>query len=743
MSTPDPVEALLSQLTRREQVGQLNQRLYGWDAVRRVGDRYELTDAFHTEVERWGGLGALYGVFRADAWSGRHWDNGVPPQHRAQVAALVQDAVRAGSRHGIGALVVEEAPHGHQALGGALFPVNLNVGASWDPDLYQECSRVLARTLRADGVHLALVSALDLLRDPRWGRAEECYGESAFLSARLCAALVHGMQGTGRRALADGTGVGVVLKHFVAQGEAVGGRNGQSASLGARDLAELHLPAAKAGIDAGAVGVMAAYTDVDGVPCGASKDLLTGVLREQWRFDGVVMADGGALDRLTAMTGSPADSAALAVTAGVDLSLWDHAFTRLEETAGRDPAVAAAVERACRRVLRLKHRFGLLPHPSPADRESVRVGSSRAADVAAAARLSRRLAARSLVLLSNPTDVLPLPTAPPPGRPRRRWLVTGPYADDTTALLGDYVPPLRLEDDRSVRAALAAVAVVTDLPDPLVDAVICVVGGTSHRAYDDAFAGNGALLSGAAATCGEGVDLADLRLPADQLDLLRTLRAATTAPLVAVVVAGRPQVLTEVFDSCDAVLLAGYPGPYGADAIADVLTGAVEPAGRLAATLPTVPGAVPVRHDDRHPASYLDAPDPVLRPFGAGRTYGPQPSRALAAVVGPTGDLTLEVTVTNHGDRPVEDVVQLYGRRLGGAAWPRRRELIGFARVRVEPRAKLDVRLDVPAATAFAAAGRPHVIPRTELSLAVDASPLLVVTADGQVHPCDQPAWDH
>ncbi|MFC5801973.1 glycoside hydrolase family 3 N-terminal domain-containing protein [Streptomyces formicae] len=689
------VGELLSRMTLREKVGQLNQRLFGWDCVARRRGGFELTDAFHAEVERWGGLGALYGLFRADAWSGRSWKDGIRPEERAEVAALVTDAVRSGSRHGVPPLVVEEAPHGHQALGSTLFPVNLNAGASWDPGLLAECARAVAAELRAGGVHLALVSALDLLRDPRWGRAEECFGEDPLLAAELTRALVEGMQGVGRSALATG-GVGVVLKHFAAQGEGVGGRNGQSAVLGPRDLHELHLPAAEAGTRAGAVGVMAAYNDIDGVPCCANPELLTGLLRDAWGFDGLVMADGKAVDRLAAMTGSLREAARTALLAGVDLSLWDEAYTLLEEAAEDDPRTAEAIDRACGAVLRVKSVLGLL-EADPV-RPAVERVHPEAAPVRTAAELSGRLARRSLVLLENRTRTLPLALDAV-----REIAVIGPNAASATALLGDYVPPLLPEAERSVldavRDRLGDRVRVRHVPDDgrefeaataSADLVLAVLGGTSHRHYGDGFADNGAALR-TRATCGEGVDLADLRLPGGQDALLRRARAATGAPLVAVVVAGRPHVLTEVLALADATLWAGYPGPYGADAVLDVLLGEAEPEGRLPMTLPADPGAVPVRYNDRRPADgvYVDAPRPVLRAFGYGQGYRTSRVTGLLAHAGEGSAAADRIVVTveleNESARPLPEVVQVYAHRTGGPAWPRVRELVAFRRVVLPP----------------------------------------------------------
>lgn len=721
------VEQLLERMTTREKVGQLNQRLLGWECVVRQGKGYRLTDHFTEELDRWGGLGALYGLFRADAWSGRTWENGIPPEDRAEVAALVDTAVREASPHGVPALIVEEAPHGHQALGGTLLPTNLAVGATWDPATYREAARAVAAELSASGVHLALVSALDILRDPRWGRCEECFGEDPLLAAEFTRALVEGMQGKGRCRLRAG-GVGVTLKHFAAQGEAFGGRNGQSAVLGPHDLAEIHLPAAKAGIDAGAVAVMAAYTDIDGVPCCANRALLGDLLRDQWGFDGIVMADGKAIDRLVTMTGTPAAAARIAVTSGVDLSLWDEAYMLLPRIAMNDAQVHAAVDRSVRRVLRLKDRLGLLDSPqSPGPRASASRQSREQEIITLSSRtraLAAGLAERGLVLLDNGDRVLPIAQ-----RETCRIAVLGPHADDPTAPLGDYVPPLAPDGGRTVLAALRdqcrGWAEVRGLAseEPGVfpaggeemsallswaEVVVTVLGGTSHRCYDDLFADNGATLiptrgsDSIRATCGEGLDVADLQLSYGQDAWLKRVRAGTSQPVIAVVIAGRPPVLTEVLALADATVWAGYPGPGGADAIARLLVGEIEPTGRLPFTLPRSTGVVPLRYNDRHSAAgaYIDQPDPVLRPFGFGLGYRTATVTSLLATVG-AQTVTVTVLVCNDSSAPLTDTVQIFARRWGGGLWPRLRELLAFRRVELPGETEIAIEVTLPVSDAF------------------------------------------
>ncbi|WP_445407714.1 glycoside hydrolase family 3 protein, partial [Streptomyces albidoflavus] len=391
------VRDLLARMTLTEKVGQVNQRMYGWHAYERTPSGYRLTEAFRTEVAAFDGMGALYGLQRADPWSGVTAETGIGAADGARVSDTVQRHVVENTRLGIPVLMVEEMPHGHQALDGTLLPVNLAVGATWNPELYEEAVALAAAELRARGGHVALVSALDLVRDPRWGRTEECFGEDPYLAARFTEALVRGAQGRPAERIAPDRAA-VVLKHFAGQGATVGGRNSAATELGIRELHEIHLEAALAGVRAGAAGVMAAYNEFDGLPCAASHELLTGILREKWGFDGVVMADGLALDRLVRMAGDPVAAAATALSAGCDLSLWDACFPRLAEAIDRGLVEEGALDAAVGRVLALKFRLGLFEQPYTGERPAV----------AGLRELSRRLARESVTLLAHDGTTLPL-----------------------------------------------------------------------------------------------------------------------------------------------------------------------------------------------------------------------------------------------------------------------------------------------------------------------------------------------
>jgi beta-glucosidase len=795
----------------RTKIGQVNQRLKGWEAVRWVDGAARVTDLLRAEVDRWGGIGALYGVLRADPWSAVHWSNGIPPERSAEAYDAVQEHItRYGD--GIPVLFVEEAPHGLMALGGTTLPVNLALGAGMDPDLTEELAVLVAAEARARGTHVALVSGLDLLRDPRWGRAEECFGEDPALAAALVAATVRGMQGTRRASSGlvpgpidathpelppasrlpdpiDGRHVAVVAKHLAAQGAGIGGRNGSGAPIGPRELGELHLRPAYAAASAGVAGFMAAYNDIDGVPCSANHALLTGTLRDDWGWHGLVMADGTAIDRLRDAAPDPASAAALALNAGVDLSLWDDAYTHIEEALDRGLVTEATLDRAVERVLGLKRRLGLLPttvptadHGGPAPALSTPHAALAARRTASADRqvspeahdhgaLLTRAARQSVVLVHDRAAVLPL-------SPAATVAVVGPNADDLAAQLGDYTPPRPPHDPEATTVRSALVARIgaervlhtrgSRLRGPLdatrsgragapleavtracasADVAVVVLGGSSRRSYDDAFADNGAVEGPAPdTTTGEGVDLASVALPQAQLDVVHAARASGR-PVVGVVIDGRPRVLTALADLVDALIVAPFPGPRGGCAIVDTLvTGTA--AGRLPASFPVADGVFPVAHDERLETArgYLDHRHPRGPAFGTAAAPGlsatiattrPSPSISTAELDA-GGSLTVIVDVRNDGDRPLDLPIPLWGRRHERGLRPRRRTLLAVRRVALDPGGSTVLTFELgPDALGSWSTGRPLAVPvrvdawcTDDVDQPADATPLLVTAPD-------------
>lgn len=709
------VDRLIDSMSFTQKVGQLNQRLFGWKSVERnAAGRLVASDELKQEIDRWGGLGALYGLLRADPWSGQHWGNGIRPEERPEAVAVVQQTVLERGAHGIGVLLSEEAPHGHQALGGAVLPTNLGLGATFDSQGVQEAEAAVAAELAASGIHIALVSGLDIARDPRWGRCEECFGEDPLMASRMCEAIVTGMQGEHRSKVGHG-GVAVVLKHLAAQGEAVGGRNGQSAVLGPHDLHEIHLPPVAAGVRAGALGFMAAYNDIDSVPCCANPWLLKDYLRDQLGFDGIVMADGLAVDRLEDMAGSIPAAGRAALLAGVDVSLWDEGFARLEEYAD-DEQVVAAVDTALRRVLELKAMFGLLPEDG-ADTAAIAMPSADAIAQATAdgREQAKRMAREAITLINDGRSAVTLDSIRGVLTDAQAGpvIVAGPFADDFGCFLGDYTAPLPADEQSSIYRQLVArlgkdrVCLAAKPSDVSADrwasaaAVVFVCGSTSERSYDSEFDDNGAAKAVAeyGATCGEGVDLSDIRLPWHQDEMLDEVVALTTAPVVSVVVCGRAHVLTHVIGQSAVTIWVGYAGQYGPQAVADVLIDGAGLPGRLPVTLPAHPAAIPVRYNDRQSAAhvYKDAAEPVLREFGygAGSLAGVTFSGMHADAESRANEVLVQVTA-HAGDHKTAGSVNLFAHVSGGRRIPRLAVLVDSVALTLEAGESHAVSFSVP-----------------------------------------------
>ncbi|MCE3199790.1 glycoside hydrolase family 3 C-terminal domain-containing protein [Paenibacillus sonchi] len=708
-SVEERVQDLLSRMMLREKIGQLNQRMYGWDAYAWENGELVLTEAFRQEVAAGGGMGALYGLFRSDPWSGVDYSNGITAADSASAANKVQRYIREHTRLGIPVLLSEECPHGHQALDGTLLPVNLAVGATWNPQLMEQAYSRVALELRSRGAHIGLLSALDILHDPRWGRSEECYSEDPFLAAAFTAAAVRGMQGT-RGELGSPGKVAVILKHLCAQGAAQGGRNAGPAAIGERELREIHLPAARAGAEAGASGFMAAYNEIDGIPCHANEALLSGILRGEWGVDGIVMADGQAIDRLVALTGSYEGAAALALSAGVDLSLWDKAFTTLEEAVKLGLASEADIDRAAARVLTLKFRLGLFDQPYTDEQLAL-----TAVGHADTRELNLQVARESVVLLKNEGGLLPLAAQ------HRRIAVIGPNADRLYNQLGDYTSIQREGTGTTVlkgirqcapggaevvyalgcgirESSTAGLSEAVELARSA-DVAVLVLGGSSARQFGGDFEANGAAIisegSPSEMDCGEGVDLADLRLGGIQQQLAEAV-AATGTPVVAVIIQGRPHTLDGLAPLAGALLCTGYPGAEGGQAIAEILFGHVNPSGKLPVSLPRSSGQLPVYYNQKDPGRprvYVDMPSAPLYPFGHGLSYTrfEYSSVALSADSISVGDLNagrkvaVSIKVRNTGTSRGMETVQLYIRARESGITRRIAELKGFHKITLQP----------------------------------------------------------
>ncbi|WP_407320284.1 glycoside hydrolase family 3 N-terminal domain-containing protein [Isoptericola halotolerans] len=640
----------------------------------------------------------------------------VDPVERARWLWEEQRRLKASTRLGIPALVHEECLTGLAAWQAATFPTPLAWGASFDPALVEEMGALIGESMRTLGVHQGLAPVLDVVRDPRWGRVDECIAEDPYLVGTVGTSYVKGLQGAG---------VHATLKHFVGYSGSMAGRNHAPVSAGPREVADVYLPPFEMAVrDGGARAVMASYNETDGVPGHASHEYLTEVLRDRWGFDGVVVADyfGVAfLQVMHAVAGDRGDAAGQALAAGLDIELpTGDAFLEPLAAAVRDGRVdESLVDRAVLRALTQKEELGLLELDAFAGEppSSVDLDSPRHRAVA------RRLAEESVVLLSN-DGVLPLRGwTRAPGR----VAVVGPNAHRADALMGCYSfanhvlahhpeHPLGFEISTVFESLGGAFADAGVQQPTLVHARGCDVDGDDTSGFGEAVAaarsadvavvvvGDQAGLFGRG-TVGEGNDVESLDLPGVQRRLVESL-VATGTPVVMVVVSGRPYAIDWALDGDRrplAVLQAFFPGEEGGAAIGGILTGSVNPSGRLPVSLPRSAGAQPYSY--LHPV--LGGPSDVtstdstpVRPFGFGLTYTRfEYSELEVDAAAPThGTLVASVRVTNTGDVAGAEVVQLYGRDVVGSLPRPVVQLLAYERIALEPGESAVVAFSVPAA---------------------------------------------
>ena len=640
------VEDLLSRMNIAEKVGQVNQHLYGWECYEKNGDKIELTEKLKEHVKWGGGLGALYGLFRSDPWSKTDYKNGIPAKESWKVANLVQEYVLQHSRWKIPVLLVEECPHGHQGLDGISYPTNIGRGNTFNVALLEQSSRLMAKELAAKGVHLALVSTLDLAKDPRWGRTEECFGEDPILSARFSEAVVRGFQGeiiSEKVSFLDQTveeinkkkdQIGVVLKHCIAQGEALGGHNSGTVTIGRREFSDIYGPLLKS--TRNAVGVMAAYNDIDGIPCHINRALFEQTLRKEIGYQGIVMADGVALDRLSDVFTDKKTAAAYALAAGIDLSLWDETYTKIAEAIDNQVVDEKLLDQAVRRVLSVKFLLGLFEQPFANDPKEYWDHLMEESE-----HLNLETAKESITLLKN-DGILPL------DQQVKNIAVIGPNAHDVYHLVGDYSAPQT--EDRLKKKIVQEIK--TEFPQSKVsyaqgcevrnqedqeeklleavtlaqnsDVIIAVLGGSSARNFDMEFLRNGAVSSkGINMDSGENVDVASLSLGGYQEQLIEQLYQLGK-PIITILVQGRPYDLMKIESFTNAIATAWFPGQEGGKAIAQMISGRNNPSGRLSLSYPRNSRQLPVYYYQRAASkqeNYYDLSGSPFYPFGHGLSY--------------------------------------------------------------------------------------------------------------------------
>ena len=693
LSTEQRVDALLAELSLEEKAAQLGSywkrpTLGDAEGFAPMQSTFEAgRDPFEAAVQD--GLGHLTRPYGSAPLNG---EEGV------QNLRTMQQAVVAGSPHGIPALVHEECLTGIMAHGATTYPAAIAWGASFDPALISEMGERIGTDMRAIGAHMGLAPVLDIVRDYRWGRIEETMGEDPYLTGVLATGYVRGLQATGTIA---------TLKHFAGHAASRAGRNHAPVSIGMRELHDMDLVPFEMAVRHGEVGsVMNSYADIDGTPPAASHWLLTELLRDTWGFEGTVVADYWAVSFLQSMHRVVEDdrgAALAALRAGLDIELPETTTYPHLVGAVRDGELEPAVlDTAVRRILRQKVELGLLDE----DFDAATTGAAIELDSAEGRALARRMAEESIILLDNPHELLPLapsPEASGPAVPTSIALI-GPAAVQPRSFLGCYsftnhvlsrledngtsvhVPTLTEALGAEFPGASLTTTAGTDFLDPDTSGIAAAVAAAQAAELTVLAVGDLAGLFGAG-TSGEGCDVESLQLPGAQHELVEAV-LATGTPVVLVLVTGRPYSLGAYKGRAHAIVQAFMPGEEGASAIAGVLSGRVNPSGRLPIGIPNGVGGQPgtylspVLAWESDGISNLD-PKPLF-PFGHGLSYSRFEYSDLelsSEQIAADGTVEISATVTNTSGRDGKEVVQLYlSDPVASVVRPLKR-LVGFTKV--------------------------------------------------------------
>ena len=674
------------------------------------------------------------------------------PQNLAKITNTVQRYLRENTRMGIPAVFHAEALNGFLAPGYTSFPTAIGLAATWNPDAVKDMAHIVSRQMRSVGSLQALSPVMDIARDARWGRVHETYGEDVYLTTAMSVAFVRGLQGDDLT-----TGVLATGKHFLGYSMTEAGQNMAATQLGDRDLYDIYATPFEAAIRLAGLGsIMNSYSDVDGVPAGASRALLTDLLRGRMGFEGSVVSDYSTVEWLFTrqfVAGSPAEAGALALKAGLDVELpavvgYGHNLVAEIEAGRLDEGV---LDEAVRRVLIDKIKLGLFENPYVSEDP---IELSRIAQEGQ--ELSRSLADESITLLKN-DGTLPLdrgtriavigPNAGsamvnfaaytfPASLDMTKGIATGEsrmagvstmsgdgaeagegrddpeaaekaaqqyariMAIDTEALVRDAYGALGLGEAIQAASPESHVTTVTGVnihPDDPQDIEAAVAAAAAADVVLLAIGGRGGWF-GKRITEGEGTDIARLELPEHQLRLVQAV-AATGTPLVGIYYQGRPYAITDIDEYLSASIVAYYPGPHGAQALASVLFGDTNPSGKLPYSIPRATGQVPLYYSQKHGSGYrrgegdmfrryIDLESTPLYPFGHGLSFSSYEYSNLVLsasdVQADGGTISISVDVTNTGERDGTEVVQFYSaQKVAGITRPAL-QLVGFARAMVK-----------------------------------------------------------
>ncbi|PJF35184.1 MAG: beta-glucosidase [Candidatus Thermofonsia Clade 1 bacterium] len=702
------VNALLAEMSMPEKVAQLQSVWVNAliDAERRFAPERAAAPLQH-------GIGQIARVGGASI---------LPPVQSAELANAIQGYLKYHTRLGIPALVHEESCAGYLARGATTFPQPIGLAATWQPELIEAMARLIRQQMRAVGAHHALAPVLDVARDARWGRIEETFGEDPYLISQMGIAYVRGLQGDDLR-----EGIAATLKHFLGYSASEGGMNWAPAHIGARELREVYAMPFKAAIHvARAASVMNAYSEIDGLPLGSSRELLYDLLRRELGFSGVVASDYFTLKTFVdyhQIAADKTEAARFGLEAGIDLELpaadcYGEPLLQGLATGKIDPQL---VEESVKRVLTLKFQLGVFENPFVETGRIPEIYSDKQG-----ATLSRQIAEKTLVLLKNEGDLLPLSPS------LESIAVIGPHADSLRLLQGDYHFPSHYEGlfDPSVSldaptpsenaihldwsallppsiSVLEGIRSVVSPTTQVLYAKGCEVIGDDRSGFEAAIAAveraqvavvvvgdKSGLSKPAGATSGESIDSATLELPGLQGELIKAVQATGT-PTVVVLLIGRPYAITWLAEHVPAILVAWLPAEQGGAAIANALFGKVNPSGRLPITFPRHVGQVPIFYAHKPSGGrsnwwgdYVDLCAKPLYAFGHGLSYTHFAYSDLSidsAQVRPDQSVNIAFTLKNIGERAGDEVVQLYVSDPIASVTRPVKLLKGFKRVTLQP----------------------------------------------------------
>lgn len=657
------VDSLLALMTLDEKIGQLTLFTSDYDVTGPT-----MRDTYVQDLKA-GKVGAIFNAVGAE------------------YTRKLQEIAVKETRLGIPLLFGYDVIHGHRTI----FPISLGEAASWDLEAIEKSARISAIEASAEGLHWTFAPMCDIARDPRWGRVSEGAGEDPYLGSLIAVARVKGYQGEG---LGKTNSVMACVKHFAAYGASQAGRDYHTVDMSDRMLRETYLPPYHAAIKAGAATVMTSFNEVDGVPASGSKYLLTNILRDEWKFDGFVVTDYTSIMEMLhhGVAEDTASAAALSLEAGVDMDMQAGFFLDKVAALVKDGKLKESlVDDACRRILRKKFELGLFEDPykySDVQREKETVMKPEFIEA------SRDVARKSIVLLKNDREVLPLSKA-------KKLAVIGPLADNKREMIGSWSAQGDWKKSVSILEGIKSKVGATT---QVLYSKGCNINDDSTRGFAQAVAAAKqadvivVAVGEEAGMSGEAASRAFLDLPGVQHELLVELKK-TGKPMVVVLSNGRPLTIPWIDENADAIVETWFLGTQAGNAIADVLFGDYNPSGKLPITFPRSVGQIPIFYsmkntgrpidpNQKYTSKYLDESNDPLYPFGFGLSYATftyGDVKLSATSIGEKDSVTVTCAVTNSGKVAGEEVVQLYVRDLVGSVTRPVKELKGFRKIMLNP----------------------------------------------------------